>query len=517
LPVDDVPAEELIARARVFAAEGRFEEALLALDAVPDDAVSAVARFDAHLDRGRVLDRLGRYDEALRCAEDAVEAAMEIPDHGRVARAAAFGACSAVHFPDLRRAVDLAVIAMVHIEEPDVAPAQRAVALANLGYLLASVGALHSGAEFSARALHLLEADPAAGGLPLLRMNTATYLAVLHGAEEEPSDERAAAVWNGLLRVVDDPSAPAGVVAMAGVELAVFLFNEGRGDDAMALLDRLDVNPCREMARTRSSLRRLDGLIAQRDGDHAVAIGCFDDALALAEQHTVRWVVPHIHQDRAASYLALGDVAAAMEALQTALRTSLRTGYQRVERLAGQMFKRATVERQRMTLERRSADLLRANEEDPLTGLGNRRRFERLTREAAEGDLALLVCDLDQFKSVNDRFGHDVGDAVLCRAAAALRSALRPGDHLVRWGGEEFVAVVATQEEWVARAVGERMRRAMRRERWSDLLDMGEVQTISIGAAVGAMHDHEGLFRAADAALYRAKASGRDRVVVSSP
>jgi diguanylate cyclase (GGDEF)-like protein len=125
--------------------------------------------------------------------------------------------------------------------------------------------------------------------------------------------------------------------------------------------------------------------------------------------------------------------------------------------------------------------------------------------------VCVLVCDLDRFKAVNDRYGHERGDAVLKDAAYALRKQLRSFELIYRLGGEEFLIVLAGTTLGEGRDVAERARVAL-----SGARPGGLPVTISIGvaAARGAEVSYDALFRAADAALYEAKRAGRDRVVV---
>jgi diguanylate cyclase (GGDEF)-like protein len=153
---------------------------------------------------------------------------------------------------------------------------------------------------------------------------------------------------------------------------------------------------------------------------------------------------------------------------------------------------------------------------DPLTGLLNRTslkaRFAEIAQQAAQtGDaVCVLVCDLDRFKAVNDRYGHERGDDVLQEAALVLRRQLRAFELVYRLGGEEFLVVLPGITLGEGRDVAERARVAMANARPGDL-----PVTISIGvaAAHGSDVDYETLFRAADGALYEAKRAGRDRVV----
>jgi diguanylate cyclase (GGDEF)-like protein len=162
---------------------------------------------------------------------------------------------------------------------------------------------------------------------------------------------------------------------------------------------------------------------------------------------------------------------------------------------------------------------------DPLTGLMNRRAFmthvERNNRRRAGGREAtsLLVLDLDHFKSVNDRFGHDVGDKVLASFAAIAEANVRPADQLYRMGGEEFCFVLPDTDLSEAITVAERIRREFASSAVEGSAGERIIATVSIGIASAefAGFDYEVLLAAADAALYEAKARGRNRVIVGAP
>ncbi len=121
---------------------------------------------------------------------------------------------------------------------------------------------------------------------------------------------------------------------------------------------------------------------------------------------------------------------------------------------------------------------------DPLTGLFNRNALEQRLADldgqpSGEQSHALLLCDLDHFKRVNDRLGHAAGDAVLQDVAYTMRAALRAGDSIYRIGGEEILVVLPGASEEDAVAIAERLRQAVRKRR-----PAGVAVTISIGAAV---------------------------------
>ena len=145
---------------------------------------------------------------------------------------------------------------------------------------------------------------------------------------------------------------------------------------------------------------------------------------------------------------------------------------------------------------------------DPLTGLGNRHMMTSAVDRAGE-DLAAVFIDVDEFKQVNDRYSHAVGDEVLRRIAALLRSHSRSNDVPVRYGGDEFVILVLGGGA-AAQEVAERLHDAVRAAPWGQVAAGLEV-TVSVG--VGRPLPAHGAIAAADAALYAAKRAGRDRVV----
>jgi diguanylate cyclase (GGDEF)-like protein len=153
---------------------------------------------------------------------------------------------------------------------------------------------------------------------------------------------------------------------------------------------------------------------------------------------------------------------------------------------------------------------------DQLTGLPNRRFLEILAARPAgrrrDDELAVLMVDIDHFKHFNDRFGHAAGDGVLRAVADAIVRTVRTDDFPIRYGGEEFLVVLRRADREIAVAVAERLRRNVA---GIDIaaLRLPSAVTVSVGVAVGAPA-LDTLIGRADAALYRAKSAGRDRVVL---
>ncbi len=160
---------------------------------------------------------------------------------------------------------------------------------------------------------------------------------------------------------------------------------------------------------------------------------------------------------------------------------------------------------------------------DPLTGLANRRALEEVVEvslaryEHFAEPAALLFVDIDHFKTVNDTFGHAIGDQVLQRVGEALRERLRRGDLVVRYGGEEFVALLPDTGLEAGAALAESLRERIESVDLSDLCGAIPVR-VSIGvAAVGpGCLDTTSLLAAADAAMYAAKKRGRNQVALAA-
>ena len=165
---------------------------------------------------------------------------------------------------------------------------------------------------------------------------------------------------------------------------------------------------------------------------------------------------------------------------------------------------------------------------DPLTELPNRRAFDRALEQECERSrrsgtpCAVVLGDIDDFKSVNDTWGHGDGDAVLAEVASNLAGCLRLGDTLARFGGDEFAVLLPQTDLATAEAICGRLRAAVSGGSESVLLrrwqnESGAPVTVSFGVAVADFtgRDSDDLVRRADQALYEAKRSGRDRACVA--
>ena len=282
--------------------------------------------------------------------------------------------------------------------------------------------------------------------------------------------------------------------------------SRGAVDEAlMRALHHRFLEPLPEFATLGQALAELSGTLKEAlgtMGSHGADSAAFSDALeelsadALHDPQRLRQTLLHL---------------ASQARMMTRRSLDMR---RRIAQSSGQ------IEMLRSELE----DARRDAETDALTGLSNRRAFDQrlaqLAREAISGGqpLALILIDIDHFKSVNDRFGHPVGDALLRRTAGTLNAILQPHGRAARFGGEEFAVLLPGMPCEEAKALAEKIRQAVAHQSFALRTTgtrLGDV-TVSLGLAM-LRPDEEAadLVERADAALYRAKQEGRNRCCVS--
>ena len=144
---------------------------------------------------------------------------------------------------------------------------------------------------------------------------------------------------------------------------------------------------------------------------------------------------------------------------------------------------------------------------DELTGVFNRKMFETTRAELADEDIAMLIVDVDYFKSVNDTYGHEMGDRVLKKIADILTHSFRLEDYVCRIGGDEFTVMMVQMKPELAHVVEQKI--GMVRDKLAEADELPKV-TLSIGAAFSADEGDDDIFKKADKALYKTKEDGRD-------
>ena len=244
----------------------------------------------------------------------------------------------------------------------------------------------------------------------------------------------------------------------------------------------------------------LDYQLGPRDGLEliaaAVAAGCHTPIVFLTAE-TSENVDTAAMNAGALDYLVKGEITP--RSLERSLRYALKLGD-----TLGQLRQLATT--------------------DQLTGLLNRREFDRLLAEEVERALrfehpfVLVLLDLDHFKDINDQHGHPAGDAVLRTVAARITGTVRTIDRVARIGGEEFAVLLMETSIEQAAAAAQRLVEVVRGEPVSASDGIRLPVTISVGVAVAPTHAKESaaLIEAADKALYAAKRAGRNRMVLAA-
>ena len=248
----------------------------------------------------------------------------------------------------------------------------------------------------------------------------------------------------------------------------------------------------------------------------AAAVGAIEAGASVAAVLAERAVTaidadlfPHMY-DLAVHLCAELEAAAGHPAGLRAARRQL--DHNQAHRLSRLGAMRARIEAERLRAEH--ARLTEEATRDPLTGLANRRGLEahlgRL-RNRRTARVAILMVDVDDFKAVNDRHGHDCGDAALCALARILDRNVRPADLAVRLGGDEFLVVVADASEDVALQRAASILFLVDDHHWEEVAP-GLRVTVSVGVAAGPLAALDEVRRQADRAVYQAKAGGGDTV-----
>jgi diguanylate cyclase (GGDEF)-like protein len=309
--------------------------------------------------------------------------------------------------------------------------------------------------------------------------------------------------------------------------LKLMQLEQGRGRDAEALTHAragIEASLRQNDLSTEESFHLAASTLAERQGDFVAALRHARRAEELSDQRTRRDVELRIaeltrnfeNQQRDREILSLRQ-AKELDRVQLAR--------QRVQRNAALVIGVLAVgvlalmwSRMRLR-ERTRHDLEQAVATDPLTGLLNRRGLRALIgqRRSGDPDCAVVICDIDNFKQINDVHGHDVGDIVLAETAHRLRAELRPDDCAARWGGEEFLLCLRDTTLSAAATAAERLRQAVAVPPYAGV-PAGLVVSISLGVAAGSHgQGFDAVVRAADQALLQAKREGKNRVVVAPP
>lgn len=422
-------------------------------------------------------------------------------------------------------------------------PAGQARALNTLGIGQSIIGRLEEGLTLLQRSGELAERAGDAVTLGLARLNAAEVRGRLGVRAAEEGKAQAAETdlrWAlSELRAVRQHAVDTGFAGLEPAALAyqvVPLVQLGELDEAVraghAAIERAGAMDLDDAA---APALHYAGAAELANGDIEAGVAHLQGALALYEQWDLTHETVAVLRLLVQAQEKRGDIPAAFELHKRLLAGELRLRdgiAEREDQVAAARFEAErelqAAERGRRQLQqlaranRRLADERRAMERlahtDALTSLANRRHFDaQLTRSLVQAELtnepvSLVLVDIDHFKRVNDRYSHLAGDGVLRMLAAEIARHCRVSDLPARIGGEEFAVLLPGTGELEARTVAERLRTSVSR------LDLSQVVPglrITVSAGVACAHTGTGgdeLLAAADAALYRAKRAGRNRV-----
>jgi diguanylate cyclase (GGDEF)-like protein len=533
------------------------------------------ARVRDALDRARrtyLEDPASALAEAIRCHETA----HALGDLGLCARARALQGAVSLHRGDLRGALELAVEAgrMSEHTSDGAAHTELAALEAQLGFFTGSYTEALRHAErairladgvddlelriFARRATCMVFGNVAVADLTA-RIQELLTLTIEAGSRWEEAISRNDLACNlqerGLLEEAEREISRGLEVAQGitfGNNFVLGVLHSTRADIRL-----LAGRPVQALADAERSIALLTasgepnpyvlGVTVRAEVQARMALGQFDDAQQSGEG-ALSWLGDRVPQTRSLILSTLADAlreAGRVEEAYDALARSAeleRRAFRELSELQLSLD-RATLEtsaarrqseslaaknrqlaQAHVELERRASQLEGLEEQlrdqadrDWLTGLYNRRylarELGRLAQESLALPLSLAVLDLDRFKSINDRFGHDIGDRVLVRVAALLGEVLRGSDMVVRSGGEEFIVLMPLTDQVAATACCERIRQVIHDEPW-DRIAVGLSLTTSVGVVTtDDPADLGALVKLGDERLYDAKHAGRDRVV----
>jgi diguanylate cyclase (GGDEF)-like protein len=300
--------------------------------------------------------------------------------------------------------------------------------------------------------------------------------------------------------------------------LAEVLCELGRVEDALQVLDEFRgaadatalATPCADLAWVEARCLRLAGRV-----EEALVAAHRDVGIIQAsdDEHDLMFAL----EELAACEEAAGDLEGALANAREVKRHMWQIHQRQTRQLVQQVWSNVEIERAHSDLQTQAAEATRSAEEDALTGMGNRRLLERFLREEAarHTEVACVIADIDSFKEINDKFGHDVGDEVLRQIGQLLASKTRNGQLAIRYGGDEFVVALPGVGLAAAYGFAERLRLAVSGLDWTTVAPSVHV-TVSLGVACGPAKGWQAALTAADGRLLAAKRQGRNAVVTAA-
>lgn len=472
-------------------------------------------------DRGVLtLLEAGNIDRANQLFDHLLKTSPTGPDRVSTASALIFRAITAWRLSRTPLALELAAEGWIELDAGPVEGAEAAQAIGRLGYLLDAVGRRREALQMARRSVQLARASGdretlahclqrLGGGLNLIAQDAEP------GQRPQLFDEARMHLEEGLSLVGEPRTHRSLLGALARAMAGLGQYERAR---------ELAVSTIELSLRVDYSWGVCVGqwvlaAVHRQQGDPVRARQLLLQAAQAAERIEDPALMRFVGMDLAEVGREVGDPATEVAALRYVLAASHRSLDTLREGLGQALEQRRIAARaQRLALAAQQAAA-----HDPLTGLSNRLGLEQsapvLLNAVVATDRAawLILVDVDHFKDVNDVAGHPTGDAVLRQIARLLRDESRTSDLVARWAGDEFVVLLAAapSDPAAGAAVAERIRAAVAGCEWS-LPAIGELgPTVSVGVATGTP-DLDVLFTLADAALYRAKRLGRNRIEVHS-
>ncbi|MEQ1595906.1 MAG: tetratricopeptide repeat-containing diguanylate cyclase [Casimicrobium sp.] len=470
--------------------------------------------------KSNTLVTLGKPLDALRAATEARELALPMNDARLIAETNLSLAFALQTLEEHGRAIDMAAecqsIAKAQLDHELLARAWRTLAISYsvlgrhqqaIDLLEQVIPLLEEHARSPERVFHarysLIAARSrlATGRADVDELKQATYRTLLNDWREFAEDVAS----RELVRLHAMALGNAGIAARFAGDLETALDTLRR---ALALQETLGLRG--HVAVTESHI----GAALQALGRSQDAISAFGRAIDLQQDGNPRELAS-AWEELSQVYESIGDYRAALSALK-----QTRVFERKIRDDAAHVA--AVKLEQRVEIARLADQWTRLASEDALTGMANRRAFDRRLASMLEGvthgkAFALVMFDLDHFKLINDEHGHAIGDAVLKRFATILRRDRRGDDLAARVGGEEFALLLQVDNVAQARAVAERVRNDVKREPWGEI-----VPNLAVATSAGVAHsteiplpqcDAEHTVALADQRLYKAKNAGRDCIV----
>lgn len=469
----------------------------------------------------RAMVRLGDLPSARAELEQA-ELELAHPDHHWPALGARVGnALVNMHLGESHDALTTAIDAMVQLAESPTVELERhaehVTSIRNdVGVLFLDLGVPEPAVDLLERALLDAPVDRPTASARLSLARAHMLIAIRRRAERDPdwnlSASRCLAVVVGMSARDRSPRRLVeGSVITASVHL-LFRDLDSAGRVLVASLPTCeDLDDPTTVATHHAVLSR----VLRESGSPEDAVGWARRAAALVDRVFDDRARQPIHHEVAIAHRLVGDHAVAAHHFEQSARLAL-SNDRHVHALVQHLVAQAQLAVEHRRVLRNQEELVDQATLDPLTRVANRHALDLHLALLAEADaeqmVAVLFLDVDGFKPVNDDHGHAAGDAVLVRLAELVSQTLRAGDSFYRFGGDEFVAILPGLDSQSAHITAERIRSSIE----SDESTAPNV-TVSIGCSVGSAHDVAMVLAGADAAVYVAKRSGRNRVAIAAP